>query len=222
MDLFQFFIEEEQRKGEFMEIIEDDSGSYIMNSKDLCLMPKLDKILEIGVESLKVEGRNKSEYYAGITARAYSNAIKSYYENPEKWNYQPFMEELNTIQNRGYTYGFFDGKLTHHGMSYESTRSDGDYRYAAVITGYNADGIILKIKNSFDISKELEFISPKQFETIKENISVMINLKNNEKIEKTNVSFEKILIPFENFTKYSKEQIQNLLPILSLVRMKIK
>ena len=131
------------------------------------------------------------------------------------------MAELNTLKNRGYTYSFFDGKLTNHAMGYDTTRSDGDYRYAGVIVGYNADGMILKIKNSFDIGQKLEFLSPKQFAPVKENILTMINLKNNEKIEKANVSFEEVLIPFENFA-ISKQELQNLLPVLSLIRMKIK
>jgi collagenase-like PrtC family protease len=82
-DMFEYLVKEEFRPGELYEIVEDEHGAYIMNSKDLCLMPRLDKILELGLHSLKIEGRNKTEYYAAITARAYRQAIDDYYKNPE-------------------------------------------------------------------------------------------------------------------------------------------
>src|SRR5690606_10932637 len=72
---FQFFLEEEFRRGELYAIEEDERGTYILNSRDLCLMPRLDQYLALGIDSLKVEGRNKSEYYAAVVARAYRSAI---------------------------------------------------------------------------------------------------------------------------------------------------
>ena len=222
MEFFDFFLEEQLRKGDFMEISEDGFGSYIMNSKDLCLMPKLNKILDIGIDSLKVEGRNKSEYYAGITARAYRQAIDDYYKNPNNFNYTPYMDELNTLQNRGYTYGFFDGYLNNEAMGYQTTKSDGNYRYSGVITGCNSDGFVLKVKNSFTRTDLLEFISPYRFETININPEIIIDLKNNNSLEKANVSNTEILIPFENFKDFSKNDLLKLLPVLTLVRNRIE
>ena len=220
--LFDWYMEEEERKGEFMELVEDERGSYIMNSRDLCLMPKLNKLLEIGIDSLKVEGRNKSEYYAGITARAYSHAINTYYKDPEHWNYVPFMNELNTLQNRGYTYGFFDGHLTHHAMNYETTRSDGNFRYAACVSNHTADGIVLEMKNSISKGDILELLSPTRFEPIKITINTIIDTRNNTKIEKASVANKYILIPYEDFIGYTKDEIMTLLPIHSLTRVKIR
>ncbi len=219
MKLFDFYLEEAERKGEFMELCEDDKGAYIMNSKDLCLMPKLDKLLSIGIDSLKVEGRNKSEYYAGITARAYRNAIDSYYNNPDKWDYKPYMEELNTLQNRGYTYGFFDGHLTHHAMDYETTRSNGNYRFTAQITGANADGLILDVKNSFDVGDTLEFASPLKFDVENVKIKTIINMKNNESLERATVATKPVLLPFENFNM-EKSEVLKLFPTYTIVRKK--
>src|SRR5690606_8341449 len=98
---FEFFLEEEFRPGQLYPIEEDERGSYILNARDLCLMPKLDEYLALGIDSLKVEGRNKNEYYAGVVARAYRHAIDSYYESPETFDYRPFMEELETARARG-------------------------------------------------------------------------------------------------------------------------
>ena len=222
MKLFDFYLEEAERKGEFMQLDEDDKGAYIMNSRDLCLMPKLDKLLSIGIDSLKVEGRNKSEYYAGITARAYRNAIDAFYNSPDTWDYKPYMEELNTLQNRGYTYGFFDGHLTHHAMNYETTRSDGDYRYAASVSSHTPDGIVLEVKNSFVKGDVFELLSPFQFEPVKLTINTIIDTKNNNVIERATVANKYILLPYEDFKGYSKDELVKLLPALSLTRVKIK
>ena len=81
---FDFLIEEDFRPGEYYEVVEDEHGGYLLNSKDMCLMPRLNDILGIGMDSLKIEGRNKTEYYAGTVARAYRQAIDDYYKNPEE------------------------------------------------------------------------------------------------------------------------------------------
>ena len=190
-----------------------------MNSRDLCLMPKLDKLLSIGIDSLKVEGRNKSEYYAGITARAYSNAMKSYYKNPESWNYEPYMSELNTLQNRGYTYGFFDGHLTHHAMNYETTRSDGNYRFTGQVVDTTADGLVVDVKNSFEVNDVLEMLPPSKFEVYHHTVKNIINMKNNEKLEKATVATKRILLPFTDFDM-SKEEVLKLFPIYTIMRKK--
>ena len=139
-DLFDFFLEEELRPGELLEIAEDDHGAYILNSKDLCLMPKLSSFLEAGIDSLKIEGRNKSEYYVASVTRAYRAAIDSYYESPETWSAEPFMAELEKIQHRDYTLAFHDGSLTHHAQDYETTKSDSAWRTASF-----ADPAILSV-----------------------------------------------------------------------------
>ncbi len=217
MKLFDFYLEESERKGEFMELCEDDKGAYIMNSKDLCLMPKLNKLLEIGIDSLKVEGRNKSEYYAGITARAYRNAIDAYYKNPDKWDYKPFMDELNTLQNRGYTFGFFDGHLTHLDMDYQTTRSSGDYKFTAQIIDIVPNGFVLDVKNSFNIGDEIEFLSPFDFFTSNFKVKHIINMKNNEKIDKANVSIKNVLIPFDDF-EMDKNTLITKFPKYTIIR----
>jgi putative protease len=108
----KLLLEEELRPGEYLEMEEDDKGAYILNSKDLCLMPKLDKIISSGIDSLKIEGRNKSEYYVAQTARVYRKAIDDYFDNSESWSPDKYMKELITLQNRGYTLGFLTVSLS--------------------------------------------------------------------------------------------------------------
>ena len=130
-NLFDFFLEEDIRPGEFMPFEEDMHGSYILNSKDLCLMPKLDEYLKIGINSLKVEGRNKTEYYAGTIARTYRTAIDDYYKEPNNWNHTKYMSELDAIANRGYTLAFHEGRLTNLAHDYYSTKSSSIYEYGS-------------------------------------------------------------------------------------------
>ncbi|MDX1736821.1 MAG: U32 family peptidase, partial [Alphaproteobacteria bacterium] len=147
MDKFEFFLEEDYRQGELMPIEEDARGSYILNSRDLCIMPKLDDYLKIGVDSLKVEGRGKSAYYAGMVARAYRMAIDDWYENPEKWSPKKYLDELAAVPNRGYTLAFHDGRLTNYAHAYDDNQNIGDYEYAGQIVEVRDDAYIVEMKN---------------------------------------------------------------------------
>ena len=159
-------MEEELRPGEYLEMEEDEHGSYILNSKDLCLMPKLDKILSAGFDSLKIEGRNKSEYYVAQTARVYRKAIDDYFENPESWNSEIYMEELETLQNRGYTMGFFDGIPGEEAQDYKDTTSRSKWRNAGVVKDNKNGFLTIEIKNKLEKGDKIEFLSPYRFKPV--------------------------------------------------------
>jgi len=160
LELFEFLLEEEVRPGEMMPIEEDDRGSYILNSKDLCIMPKLDDYLRIGVDSLKVEGRGKSVYYVALVARAYRMAIDAWYEDPENWNPDRYMEELSTVPSRGFTYAFHEGRLSHHSHGYEHTATLADWEFAGIVQEVTQDALIVESKNRLLAGDVLEFIPP--------------------------------------------------------------
>lgn len=165
-DMFEFLLEEGCRPGELMPIEEDGRGSYILNSRDLCIMPKLDEYLKIGVDSLKVEGRGKSEYYAAIVARAYRMAIDDYYADPEGWDPKPYMRELEAVGNRGYTLAFHDGRLNNLAHDYEHTASLAQWEYAGVVTEVTDDAFHVLVKAKLTAGEVLEFISPLARETV--------------------------------------------------------
>jgi len=165
-DMFEFLLEEGCRPGELMPIEEDGRGSYIMNSRDLCIMPKLDDYLKIGVDCLKVEGRGKSEYYCAIVARAYRMAIDAYYDDPKDWDPKPYMDELATVGNRGYTLAFHEGRLTNHAHNYEHTAAIAQWEYAGVVVGVEADAFLIEVKNKLEAGDVLEFVSPIAQETV--------------------------------------------------------
>ena len=160
-------LEEEFRPGEYFEVIEDEHGGYILNSKDMCLMPRLNELLEIGIDSLKVEGRNKTEYYTGVVARAYRRAIDDYYKSPQDWDYRQYMDDLYTLQNRGYCLGFHDGKLTNISQNYEYTRTLGDWLFAGSIVEWQGDDAVFEIRNYINPGEFIEFLIPGTLENIR-------------------------------------------------------
>ena len=160
LELFDFLLEEEMRPGELMPIEEDDRGSYILNAKDLCIMPKLDDYLRIGVDSLKVEGRGKSVYYVALIARAYRMAIDDWYDDPENWNADDYMAELLTVPSRGYTFAFHEGRLTNHAHGYENTTTLADWEYAGLVVDVEEDALLIEAKNRLAAGDVLEFVAP--------------------------------------------------------------
>ena len=163
---FEFLLEEEFRPGEYYEIVEDEHGGYLLNSKDMCLMPRLNDILRIGMDSLKVEGRNKTEYYAGTVARAYRQAIDDWYSDSEHWDYRKYMDDLYALQNRGYCLGFHDGKLTNISQNYEYTRTMGEWLFAGSIVEWQGDDAIFEIRNYINSGETIEFLIPNTLENL--------------------------------------------------------
>jgi len=184
----------EVESGIEMPIEEDERGAYIMNSKDLCLMPRLKEVIEAGPDSLKIEGRNRSEYYVGSVTRAYRNAIDAYAKNPEHFDPTEFMDDLNVLESRGYTTAFFDGPLTSDAHNYETTRSSSDWHAAGVITSADSDKIIFELRNEIVSGDEVKFILPNVNEKITVVIDKIINAKNGEILPKMSAGQHNSLI----------------------------
>jgi putative protease len=226
-EMFDFFLEEEIRPGALLPFEEDVHGSYILNSKDLCLLPKLDEYIKLGLDSFKVEGRNKTEFYAGSVARVYRAAIDDYVENPESWNAENYMDEINAVANRGYTLAFHDGRLTNLAHDYESTGSTSFYEYAARVVEWQGDDLIIEGKNRMDAGDVLEFLSP----FLREPILLRIYEFKKIKQKPSGEYFDDVVadklhagqrplfkISAADFHLFNKEKIKQLLPPLSLIR----
>lgn len=166
-----FYLEEENRKGDLMPIVEDEHGTYIMNSRDLCWLPRLNDILPVGIDSFKIEGRNKSEYYVAITARAYRKAIDDWFQNPDTWSPEKYMSEIMTLQSRGYTVGFLDGNAGPEAQNYDISASNGDWRFTGVVREHKNNRLVVEVKHKIKRGSVLEAISP----TIWEPISIFVN-----------------------------------------------
>ena len=174
----------ERDSGIEMPIDEDERGAYIMNSKDLCLMPRLAEVVSANPDSLKIEGRNRSEYYVGSVVHAYRCALDAYARDPENFDPAPFMENLNRLETRGYTTAFFDGAVMPDAHNYETTRSTSEYHAAGVITGVDDDKITFELRNETRIGDEITFILPGVMDGVSVTLERMINAKNGEDVEK--------------------------------------
>ena len=218
-DDFDFYLEEEFRPGELMKLEEDDRGSYILNAKDLCLMPKLDDYLRIGVDSLKIEGRNKSEYYAAVTARAYRLAIDAWYADPENWSPDPYLREIYTLQNRGYSLGFHDGRLSNLAHNYERTDTVGGWLFAGLIERWDGDDMIFGLRNTLKVGAVIEFLAPQEIEPIRLRLYEFENADTDEVADKANPGQGRaIRIPAALFHNEDVANLKAMLPALTVGR----
>jgi len=218
-DLFEFLMEEQYRPGELFPIEEDNFGSYILNSKDLCLMPVLPEYLKLGVDSLKVEGRNKSEYYAAITARAYRLAIDDWYKDPKNWDPEPYLRELYTLQNRGFTMGFHEGRLTGVAHNYDRTKPVGGWQFGGVIREWDGDDMIFEIRNFLLPGDVIEFLPPHEIEPIRLRVYDLEDAKTGEVSDKVNPGQGKaIRIPIRVFDQEDTDSLKRRLPALTVGR----
>lgn len=153
---------EEKRPGEYMPVFEDEHGTFIFSSKDLCTIKMIDQILDLGVDSLKIEGRMKGIYYVANSVKAYREAIDKYYEGnfefEEKW-----LRELESTSHRLYTEGFYHGRPGAEAQNYNDRNSYSQTHQlvAKVIEKISDDEYILAIRNRVEAGEELEVVTPK-------------------------------------------------------------
>ncbi|MBQ7949754.1 MAG: U32 family peptidase C-terminal domain-containing protein [Alphaproteobacteria bacterium] len=186
----------ERDSGIEMPIDEDERGAYILNSKDLCLMPRLAEVVSANPDSLKIEGRNRSEYYVGSVVNAYRCALDAYAADPDNFDPAPFMAALNRLETRGYTTAFFDGPVRPDAHNYETTRSTSDYHAAGVITAVDDENITFELRNETRVGDEITFIVPGLIDGVSVKLEKLINAKNGEAVEKMAAGMgNSILIP---------------------------
>lgn len=223
-ELFEFLLEENFRPGDFMPIEEDERGAYILNSKDLCLMPRLDKYLELGIDSLKIEGRHKTAYYVAVTARAYRKAIDDWYKSPQTWKPDLYMKELEALQNRGYTLAFHEGRLTHLSHNYGNSASFSEYEVAGVIQKWDGNDIIFEVKNPICTGEIIEFLPPAAWEPICLQLPSFTHADTSKVTEKISAGAKNfaIRIPASAFKNFAADELRKILPALTQARKKRK
>ena len=213
-DDFDFYLEEEYRPGELMKIEEDDRGSYIMNAKDLCLMGKLDDYLALGIDSLKIEGRNKSEYYAAVTAHAYRQAIDAWYLDPDNWSPEPYLREIYTLQNRGYSLGFHDGRLGNIAHNYDRSATVGGWLFAGSILRWDGDDMIFVPRNGLKSGSVIEFLAPGQLEPIRLRMYEYTNANSGVVSDRANPAADQKSAIRINASVFHNEDIANIKKLL--------
>lgn len=176
---WKYNLVEENRPGEYFNIEEDERGTYIMNSRDMCLMPHLPEIIETGIDSLKIEGRMKSVHYAASVVKVYRMAIDSYFEDPENFSIkQEWVEELDKVSHRAYTTGFFLHKTTSEDQIYSSSSYTQTSDFVGLVKEYDAETgfAVVEQRNNMKIGQEIEVFQP-NLPTYRQVISEMYNDK---------------------------------------------
>ncbi len=154
---------EELRPGEYFPIEEDERGTYILNSKDLCMIRHIPTLAESGVVSAKIEGRMKSSYYVATIIRAYRKAIDEYYKDPENYVFDEYWwSELLKASHREFTTGFFFHKATGEDQDYLSGGYTRGMTFAGIIREYDDSTCLAKVeqRNKFSVGDKVEFFGP--------------------------------------------------------------
>ncbi len=205
---WSYSLMEEKRPGQYFDITETEKGTYILNANDMCMAPYLDKMINAGVSSIKIEGRAKTEYYVAVTANAYRGAIDSLNNSNGEWHLPDWVaEELNKMSHRTYSTGFYFGR-PENAQTYENAGYIRDYAIAAVVDGYSDGCVVATLKNKFASGTVLDCLEAGTV-PFKVDTTVLYNEKG-EQIDSAYQPMMKIKIPFEREIKVG-----------SMLRMKV-
>lgn len=160
---WKYYIMEENRPGEFLPVEENERGTYIFNSKDLCMIEHIPELVEAGIDSFKIEGRMKTALYVAVVSRTYRKALDDYFEDPElyKKNIPYYKEEIAKCTYRQFTTGFFFGPTTHESQIYDSNTYVKGFVYLGMIHHLKEDGMgVFEQKNKFCVGDMVEIMKP--------------------------------------------------------------
>ena len=161
---YNLYAEEKNNPGEFMPIETNEYGTSIFSSKDLCLIKEIPEIVDMGVDSLKIEGRLKTEYYLASVINAYRNAIDDYIKNPKNYDYTKYLKELDKVKTRGLTTFYFNDRNNKDIQEYAGRQYNEDYEFGAKVVEYKQEKSIVEIKNKLHVGDTLEIIIPNKID----------------------------------------------------------
>ncbi len=180
---YNLYAEEKNNPGEFMPIEVDEHGTSIFSSKDLCLMNEIPEIIDMGVNSLKVEGRLKTEYYIASVINAYRNAIDDYQKDPQNYNAMKYLKELEKVKTRGLTTFYFNDRNNKDIQEYSGRQYNENYEFGGKVVEYTENKSTIEIKNKLQVGDTLEIIIPHQIEPIEFKIEQLWHAETEEEIQ---------------------------------------
>ena len=160
---WKYAVVEEKRPGEYLPVYENERGTYIFNSKDLCMIEHIPDLIDAGIDSYKIEGRMKTALYVATVARTYRKAIDDYLESPDKYqeNMSWYLEQIKSCTYRQFTTGFFYGKPSEEAQIYENNTYEKGYTYLGIVGQANEKGMYrLEQRNKFSVGEEIEVMKP--------------------------------------------------------------
>ncbi len=160
---WKYSIVEETRPGEYMPVYENERGTYIFNSKDLCMIEHIPELVDAGVDSCKIEGRMKTALYVATVARTYRKAIDDFFESEEKYraNMPWYLDEISRCTYRQFTTGFYFGKPSQEAQIYDSNTYVNEYTYLGIVANVDENGRAnIEQKNKFSVGDTIEIMKP--------------------------------------------------------------
>ena len=160
---WKYALVEEQRPGEYYPVEEDERGTYILNSKDLCLIGHIPQLIDAGISSFKIEGRMKSAFYVAVVVSAYRKAIDGYIASPESWEFrQEWMDELCKVSHREFTTGFYFHKPSNQDQNYRTSQYTRDYSFTGLVKSYDEKTGLATVeqRNKMVLGDEIEVFGP--------------------------------------------------------------
>ena len=183
---YNLYIEEKNNPGNIMPVEQDEHGTYILSSKDMCLVKELPEVIEMGVDSLKIEGRLKTEYYLATVINTYRAAIDDYIKNPKEYDYTKYLNELEKTKTRGLTTFYFNDRNNKDFQEYEGKQYNPDYEFGGKVKEYSSKKSIIEIKNRLQVGDTLELIIPNEVEPYIFTIDKLWDAEADEEIDHVN------------------------------------
>lgn len=164
---WKYYLVEEKRPNEYIPVIENERGTYIYNSKDLCMINHIPDLIDAGIKSFKLEGRMKTAFYVGTVVKAYREAIDDYYNNPEiyKTKLDYYIQEVSKASHREYTTGFYYGKPSGNEQIYTNNSYIRTCEFIGTVLDYDSETKIATIeqRNKFSVGEQIEIMQPKGY-----------------------------------------------------------
>ena len=183
---YNVYVEEHNKPGNLMPVEHDDKGTYIFSSKDLCLIKEIPEIMEMGVDSLKIEGSLKTEYYLASVVNAYRNAIDDYIKDPKNYDFTKYLKELEKTKTRGLTTFYFNDRNNKDFQEYEGKQYNPNFEFGGKIIDNSNEKIIVEIKNKLIVGDTLELIIPNNIKPYEFKIEKLWDTETDEEIQLVN------------------------------------
>ena len=183
---YNVYVEEKNNPGNLMPVDDDEHGTYIFSSKDLCLIKEVPEIIEMGVNSLKIEGRLKTEYYLASVINTYRTAIDDYLNNPREYDYTKYLKELEKTKTRGLTTFYFNDRANKDFQEYEGKQYNLEYEFGGKVIDYSEEKSIIEIRNKLSVGDTLEILIPGTINNYVFTIDKLWDTETEEEIQTVN------------------------------------
>ena len=195
---YNLYVEEVNKPGELLPVECDEKGTYIFSSKDMCLVKEIPELFNLNVDSLKIEGRLKTEFYLANVVHAYRHALDDYEKNPEEWNYEKYFAELDKARTRGTTTFFFNDKENKDTQDYEGKQYNPNYEFGGMVVSTDINGIsTVEIRNKLSVGDSLEIVLPDKLEPVEMVIDKLFDAETGEEIATVNPGVKEQKVKFK-------------------------